>query len=47
MENPAAPTVAQAQSPLPERYGRYYKDDGPGANPPDNLDSLPDAIPQL
>ena len=45
--NPSAPTVAQAQSPLPERGGGYYKDDGPGANPPDNLDSLPDAIPRL
>ena len=45
--NPSAPTVAQAQSPLPERHGGYYKDDGPGANPPDNLDSLPDAIPRL
>ncbi|MFO1303163.1 MAG: septal ring lytic transglycosylase RlpA family protein [Burkholderiales bacterium] len=27
--------------------GKYYKDDGPGATPPENLDSIPDAVPKL
>ncbi len=30
-----------------KRSGGYYKDDGPGANPPSNLDSIPDAVPRL
>jgi rare lipoprotein A len=30
-----------------ERRGGYYKDDGPGEHPPDNLDTLPDAVPTL
>ena len=29
------------------RPGGYYMDDGPGANPPDNLDAVPDALPRL
>jgi rare lipoprotein A len=29
----------------PQRGG-YYKDDGPGANPPANLASIPDAVPR-
>jgi len=45
---PSAPTVSQAQSPTPERRGGgYYKDDGPGEHPPDNLDTLSDAVPRL
>jgi rare lipoprotein A len=28
------------------KKGGYYKDDGPGANPPSNLSSLPDASPK-
>jgi rare lipoprotein A len=31
----------------PKRGGGYYKDDGPGDNPPANLDSIPDATPRL
>src|SRR5512135_2397097 len=27
--------------------GGYYLDDGPGANPPPNLDAVPDAVPRL
>jgi rare lipoprotein A len=27
--------------------GGYYKDDGPDANPPSNLDSVPDAVPKI
>jgi rare lipoprotein A len=29
------------------KKGGYYKDDGPGANPPANLASIPDARPRL
>lgn len=29
------------------RKGGYYKDDGPGDNPPANLDRVPDAIPRI
>jgi len=29
------------------RPGGYYLDDGPGANPPPNLDAIPDAVPRL
>ena len=38
------PAAAAAPVPLP---GAYYKDDGPGANPPENLDAIPDAMPRL
>ena len=31
----------------PARSGGYYLDDGPGANPPANIDSIPDAVPRL
>lgn len=30
-----------------KRGGGYYKDDGPDANPPSNLDSIPDAVPRI
>ena len=30
----------------PRRGGGYYKDDGPGDNPPGNLDAIPDAVPK-
>jgi len=29
------------------KKGGYYKDDGPEANPPSNLDKVPDAIPKI
>jgi len=29
------------------KRGGYYKDDGPGDNPPPNLDAIPDATPRL
>lgn len=38
---PGRPTVAP-----PLKGGGYYKDDGPGANPPPNLHAVPDAIPK-
>ncbi|WP_376991988.1 septal ring lytic transglycosylase RlpA family protein, partial [Bordetella pertussis] len=30
-----------------KKRGGYYKDDGPDANPPSNLDNVPDATPRL
>ncbi|MBS0335737.1 MAG: septal ring lytic transglycosylase RlpA family protein [Proteobacteria bacterium] len=44
-EPPQREASAPAQSPGPARPGGYYKDDGPGANPPD-LDKIPDAQPK-
>ena len=35
-----------ACSSTPPRGGGYYKDDGPDANPPANLASIPDAVPR-
>jgi rare lipoprotein A len=31
----------------PPKSGGYYKNDGPGDNPPANLDSIPEAVPKL
>src|SRR5690606_39070636 len=31
----------------PGRRGGYYLDDGPGDNPPANLDRIPDAVPRV
>ncbi|MBV8030336.1 MAG: septal ring lytic transglycosylase RlpA family protein [Betaproteobacteria bacterium] len=46
---PEAPILASPQaapaSPAPGRGG-YYKDDGPGENPPPNLAAIPDAVPR-
>ena len=36
-----------ACSTAPPRGGAYYKDDGPGANPPPNLDQIADAKPRI
>ncbi len=41
---PAAPASRQ---PLARRGGGYYLDDGPGDNPPANIDQIPDAIPKI
>lgn len=41
---PAAPAVPAA--PRASRGGGYYLDDGPGDNPPLNLDGIPDAVPR-
>lgn len=46
---PAAskPTPPEKQpAPIVKRGGGYYLDDGPGDNPPDNLDAVPDAVPR-
>ena len=45
---PSEPGSTQASKPVaasPARPGGYYKDDGPGANPPD-LDRVQDAQPR-
>jgi rare lipoprotein A len=36
-----------AQTGTAQRPGAYYKDDGPGDNPPANLDAIPDAEPKI
>jgi rare lipoprotein A len=45
----AGPAQSPAPGPAaaPPPSARYYKDDGPGANPPADLDALPDAVPRL
>lgn len=48
--SPGAKTASaalQMKSPATKRGGAYYKDDGPGDNPPDNLADIPDAVPRL
>ena len=42
---PSPPPTAGPASTPPST--RYYKDDGPGENPPDNLDAIVDAVPRL
>ncbi|ANQ83271.1 lipoprotein [Azoarcus olearius] len=44
--SPPPPVASPAPAPA-KRGGAYYKDDGPGDNPPDNLDAVPDAQPRL
>ena len=42
------PTTSKAPpAPAASRPGGYYLDDGPGDNPPANLDSIPEAAPRL
>ena len=36
----------QPPAPAPRKSGGYYLDDGPGDNPPGNLDVVPDAVPR-
>ena len=40
-KKPSTPTSSN-----PARPGAYYQDDGPGPNPPLNLDSIPEAVPR-
>ena len=45
---PAQPSATPAPvSPSATKGGGYYLDDGPGANPPANIDSIPDAVPRV
>lgn len=42
------PSPGPSTPPVPATgKGGYYLDDGPGANPPANLDSIPDAVPRV
>ncbi|MEO7320260.1 MAG: septal ring lytic transglycosylase RlpA family protein [Nitrosospira sp.] len=41
-----APSATSIKSGVATKRGGYYLDDGPGDNPPANLDSIPDAIPR-
>lgn len=45
-----APTFQPASPKVPSSVvrqgGGYYKDDGPGDNPPENIDAIPDAVPR-
>jgi len=43
---PPAPASASPERPAAPGKGAYYKDDGPGANPPANLAAIPDAVPK-
>ena len=53
---PAPPTSASKPAPAPSstpvdasssnKAGGYYLDDGPGANPPQDIDSIPNAVPR-
>jgi rare lipoprotein A len=39
------PATSPSAPPASPRRGAYYQDDGPGDNPPPNLDAIPDAVP--
>ena len=41
-----SPASAAPRAPPPST-GKYYLDDGPGSNPPANLDAIPDAVPRV
>ncbi len=43
----AVPAASQQPAAPGTRGGGYYKDDGPGANPPPDLASIPDARPKV
>lgn len=44
---PASPDASPPLPTVPQPSARYYKDDGPGESPPDNLDAIVDATPRL
>jgi len=47
VRSPAGDAAAAAvPAPAASRGGGYYLDDGPGANPPPDLSSIPDAVPR-
>jgi rare lipoprotein A len=44
---PAPPdTATKPAEPSASKRGGYYLDDGPGDNPPANIDAIPDAVPR-
>jgi rare lipoprotein A len=51
VERVEPPPVAKPAATKPPAYvlkkgGGFYQDDGPGDNPPENLDAIPDAVPR-
>jgi rare lipoprotein A len=46
---PPRSVTSQGATPqaAPPASGKYYLDDGPGANPPPDLDAIPDAMPRI
>ncbi|MFN7086909.1 MAG: septal ring lytic transglycosylase RlpA family protein [Burkholderiales bacterium] len=46
IERAAGPAAAAPAATAP-RGGGYYLDDGPGGNPPADIDGIPDAVPKL
>lgn len=44
---PTSPPPPRSAAPAWPRRGAYYQDDGPGDNPPANLDDIPDAEPRI
>ena len=49
-EQPPAPSTSSTPPPSSapsSGKGGYYLDDGPGANPPADIDSIPDAVPRV
>ncbi|HZV99574.1 MAG TPA: septal ring lytic transglycosylase RlpA family protein [Methylophilaceae bacterium] len=46
-ETPGTAKSAPAPYTPPKRGGGYYLDDGPGDNPPPDIDSIPDAMPRV
>ena len=45
-ETPASPAASPSAPAGAPARGAYYKDDGPGANPPPDLAAIPDAVPK-
>jgi rare lipoprotein A len=48
----ACGTTARREAPIPptmekDAEGKYYLDDGPGPNPPANIEAIPDAVPRI
>jgi len=46
-DSPRPPDARTAPAASTTKGGGYYLDDGPGANAPANLDSIPDAVPRV
>lgn len=44
--SPANKPITSSQTATPPKSGGYYLDDGPGDNPPKDIDSIPNAIPK-
>lgn len=44
---PKQESASRAPSTPPARGGGFYLDDGPGPNPPPNIEAIPDAVPRV